>query len=163
MSIISRRMRWLELLFPPGQAAPPNPSEVSDDIVLVHQVLTGTERLTQFQEFNVTGGAGSNTATGPAVPADKWWYVFAAGVFHNDPLPVEMALHMRSDITALEVCVIAAERAVPTFARLGAPRPIILPPRCNLFGRTIGIAGAQQVTVRGIFIEMDLGEPAPSG
>lgn len=161
MPLIARRMRWLQLLFPPAEAAPPNPGSLSDDISLVHEVLPGTERLAEYQEVNVSGAAGVNLVVAPTVPDDKYWWVFAASMFHNDTVTTREAEIQL--LGAASVTVAQAGRALPANIQLPAPRPFIVPSRVAVRATVAAIGGAFVVTLRMFYMELDPGEMHPQG
>lgn len=158
MSTISRRFRWLELLFPPGQATPPNPSFLTDEIYLVHPILSGTERLNEHLTITATGSSGGTTVTAGTPPADKYWYVFACSCFHTDPVAHQLRIDL---LTSIGAALHASDRDVPQNANLAVPRPFIVPPRVSIRAVAAAMAGGTSLTLRLIHLELDFGEPPP--
>lgn len=163
MALISKRLRWLQVLYPPAEAAPPNPGFLSDDIVLTHAVMNGTDRLPEFQEQFAQSGLGSVqiiSTVGPAI--DKYHWVFGASVRHNDPVARELFLGVRGLVRDAWLATsrgVAQSQNIP----LPSPRGFIIPPRCALIGQSDAIAAGQRVIIEWLFIELDLGEPHPAG
>lgn len=161
MPLISKRMRWLQVLYPPAEAAPPNPGFLSDDLVAVVQADPGTTRLQEFQESITLGGLGSTavTAVGPSI--DKYWFVFGASIVHDDPTNRPMFLGIRGLVRDAWIVNNLGTINQQTNVPLSAPRAFILPPRCAVRGESIGMGGAQRLTLEFLFLECDIGEPPP--
>ena len=159
MGLISRRFKFLENLFPPGGALPPQPAFFEESISPVHQVLNGTDRLGEYFNFSLVGGAGVTIISSGGAPDDKYWYVWACSAEHNDPIARDL------DIRVLNVAVtsigIAHGTAQPTSIMLTVPRAFILAPRNGIRVTCPLLAAAQVLRMDFQYLELDLGEPAP--
>lgn len=160
MALISKRMRWLQVLYPPAEAAPPNPGFLSDDLSLVVQADPGTTRLQEFQEAIFLAGLGSIAATAPGPAIDKYWFVFGASVLHDDPTPRELFIGIRG---LTRDAWLASTHAVPQTANIPftVPHAFILPPRCAIRAETDAIAAGSRLQLEFLYLECDIGEPAP--
>lgn len=160
MGEFQKLLPWLRVLFPPSKATGFNPFEVSEDVSLTHLVFNGSDRLQEFFTFAGSAAAGVATITAGAAPADKFWFVFAASCFHNDPIARDMWLSLVPvGLNPSELAV--STRAVPTNVPLATPRPFIVPPRTQVRGSVVAIAAAQIISLRFQYLELDLGEPPP--
>lgn len=158
MGVIARRFRWLEILFPPAQADPPNPSVVSADISLVHQVLSGTERFDEAAIATFTSPAGVAFIDSVPVPAGKYHYVFACSAFHNDPVAREVGIFIN---LVNDFAIASSGRAVPINRPITVPRAFTMPPRSKLRANVDAIAAGQSVSLRVLSLELAIGEPVP--
>ena len=158
MALVSRRLRWLEVLFPPAEANPPNPNQVSNDIVFTHSVLTGTERMTEVQDLFYTAGAGAVAINSAQVPDNKYWYVMGASMTHNDATPREgyMAYQINGIVTSISHHAVINQNV---FVPVG--RSFILPARHYLRYQLMALAGGSVLQGHITFLEMDIGEPVP--
>ena len=159
MGLISRRFRFLQNLFPPGGALPPQPGFFEESISPVHQVLNGTDRLGEYFTFISTGSAGTATVTSGGAPNNKYWFVFSGGLSHNDPTARDA--NLKVNVGGVGDFVLGHVIALPTNLEFGLSRSIILPPRAALRANVPAIGGAQTVSLRFLYLELDLGEPAP--
>jgi len=160
MGLISRRFKFLENLFPPGGAFPPQPGFFEESVSPVHQILNGTDRLDQWFTFSGGGAAGNPAVNSGASPGDKYWFCFSCDTFHNDPIARDLWIEL-VPTGANGTAIAHSERAVPTSVHLSVGRAFIIPPRTALRGQAIAIAGGQVMTLRFQYLELDLGEPAP--
>ena len=160
MGLISRRFRFLQNLFPPGGALPPQPGFFEESISPVHQVLNGTDRLGQFFTFTGIGAPGAPTETSGQAPGDKYWFVFACEGFHNDPIAREVTISLLPSGGNTHA-IAQSGRAQPTNVALGVGRAFIIPPRTSVRAAVDAIAAGQVVNLRLLYLELDLGEPAP--
>jgi len=162
MGLISRRFRFLQKLFPPGGAAPPQPGFFEESISPVHQVLNGTDRLGEYFNFNATGVNGATEVISGAAPDDKYWFVFGADMFHDDPTDREATIFMDASLGGgSTVAVAQSGRALASNIRLALGRALILAPRTRFRFEVPAIGATEQVTGKFQYLELDLGEPAP--
>jgi len=155
-----RRFNWLTSLFPPAEAEPPQPGSVSGEIAFTHQVLNGTERLAEYIIFQANGALGATGVTGPAVPVGKYWFVIACSGEHNDPIARELSLFIRNP-AGVNLGLADGGRAVPTSRPVPVQRSFIMTPRVSIRIEVDAIAAGQVITIRFLYMELDLGEPAP--
>jgi len=156
-----RRFNWLQNIFPPGGAEPPQPGTVSDEIAFVHQVLTGTERLEQIQTVSVDGAAAAISVLSVAVPDTKYHYLLACALFHDDPLSRFLDLGIQHDGGNTISIASSGGGTFPNFRPVQAARSFILPPRAQVRGQANIMAAGQVLTLKLLFLELDLGEPTP--
>lgn len=157
MSLFARRLRWLQNLFPPGGPPPPNINFLEESISPVHQVLNGTERLTEYFETETLGSLAATSVAMGAAPTDKYWYVFACSLHHDDPVARSLNIRLGEAIST----GIAHGQAMLTNQPLEVSRAFIIPPRANIQGFADGMAAGQRLRARLFYLELDLGEPAP--
>lgn len=160
MGLISRRFRFLQNLFPPGGALPPQPGFFEESISPVHQVLNGTDRLAEWFAFNAFAAAGVLNLSSGAAPEDKYWYVFACQGSHDDPVARNVWVNLVDDAGNVHTLA-AGPRAQPTDVPVAVPRSFIIPPRCHMRLLVDALAGANFIHLSFLYLELDLGEPAP--
>jgi len=158
MSIISRRLRWLQILFPPAEANPVNPSTVSEDIVLVHQVLSGSEKMDEADAQFVNGAAGVLVVNSTVVPAGKFWYVFATSMNHND---ATARISMISIQRGGTIIGLALQTGLQLNNKLPVVRAFILPAGWSIRWETTALGGAQIIQGSWAFLELDIGDTTP--
>ena len=161
MGLISRRFKFLENLFPPGGALPPQPGFFEESVSPVHQILNGTDRLGEWIQFSASSAAGVSVIIAGAPDDNKYFFLFACGCSHNDPVAREMNIFMRNQSGIGAQAIATTSRAVPTNARISVPRAFIVPPRIQVSAEVDAIAAGQQIKLDFIYMELDLGEPAP--
>ena len=158
MGLISRRFRWLQLLFPPAEAKPINPSFVSDDVVLVHQLLSGTEEVNRLDFQFANGAAGVTLVNSPQVPEGKFWYVPYASFSHDDTTA-------RTGIFSVQSSGIfpgfAIDSSMAQNIPLVAPRPLLLRSGTSLRAQLITLLGTKRIQLSWAFLELDVGAPMP--
>lgn len=160
MGLIARRFGWLNFIFPPAAPNPINPSFVDDGIALVHQVLSGTERLDEIVTVATTGAAGIRIVSSPAVPAKKFRYVFACHMTHNDG-------SLRNSIISINSFPVVAPVAISALAQVPqndvfpALRPFLVGPGQSIRYETTLIGGANVIVGHEMFVEYEIGEPFP--
>lgn len=157
MAKFAKLFPWLREMFPPSQGVGFQPTEVSEDVSLVQQVLTGTEGLGTALAQTIIGGAGVVSAVTPAVGSGFFWYVLAAGAFHDDPVARDMWI----SIGGTSVWVLGeGGRAMPTNVPVFAPRAFIVPSHQHVRAEVAAIAGGQKVRLRILYLQIPLGQPA---
>lgn len=158
MAKFSELFPWLRISFPPAEARGFQPSEVSEDVSLVHQVYQGTHILDRALSHNVNGTLGATSVLTPVVPVGKFWYVVACSALHNDAV----ARQLQISIIGTTAWGIASEPAVfLTNQALTVPRAFIVPTHQGLRADVFpAITGGTRVTIRALFFEIDLGLPA---
>jgi len=161
MPRISRRMAWLNKLFPPAQPDPLNPGFISDDIVLVHPVLGGSERFGEIQLTQNTGAAGVTFLNSADVPEGKWWWVLDCSVHHNDPVARDSQIQVQTGSTPLSA--VASFVALPTALNLAVPRSFVVGEGSHVRFECLALAAAQQMTSHFHHLELDIGEPISPG
>jgi len=157
----SRRFIWLKNLFPPATAINIQPGEFGEDVSPVHQVLNGTDRLGQFFEFTGNGAAAATVMDSGAAPANKYWFVFACSLDHNDPVARELRVSLRTTGAGTHGLASSGATANPTNQPITVPRAFIIPPRVAIRGESDAMAAGQFLRMRFLYLELDLGEPAP--
>ncbi len=162
MGVIARRFRWLEKLFPPAQADPPNPSFLSGDIVLVHLILQGSEDLARIQQTRIQGAVGVKKIVAPdTVPADRYWWVFAASMLHTDPTARGMMIY-HGYPGPINVGVLGVGAAVDQ-VQFAVPRAFLIGPGGALTFETPLLDAGAFIRGEWTHIEMEFGHPGPPG
>jgi len=157
-----RRFNFLQNIFPPGGAEPPQPGTVSDEIAFVHQVLTGTERLEEIQAISQDGAAGGVSLLAPKVPDTKYHFVLASSLTHDDSTARTLQIGIQHDGgNTAAIAGTTGGQTVSSAKPVFAFRSFILPPRAQVRGQASGMGGANFMTLKLLFLELDLGEPAP--
>lgn len=157
MAKFSQLFPWLRTAFPPAEARGFQPSEVSEDVSLVHDVFQGTDFLDKALSVNVVGTAGSKNVDAPSVADGFYWYVIACGIFHDDPVARESLVVINGPSTWP---LVSAGRALPTNIFLPVPRAFILPTHENLRGNVPALAAGQKITIRALYFRISLGRTA---
>lgn len=162
MAKFSELLPWLRTLFPPAEARGFQPSEVSEDISLVHQVHQGTEILDNALVLNLSSAAGVTFIDGPTVPDQFYHYVIAAGGFHNDGATArELFLQISRSAPAANFPIATArEITFPSTQYIASPRSFIVPSDYFLRLSVPAIAVGSLVTLRAIYFEIPVGLPA---
>jgi hypothetical protein len=156
---IAKNFPELQKLFPPAGGRVPTVSEIAEELTPVHQVLNGTSRLDQFFEFSGSGAVGVLLHTSGGAPEDKYWFCFACSGIHNDAVARCLTIELIGD--AFGHTLSAAARAQPQNVPLAVPRSFIIPPRCAVRLSTPALGAGNVITLRFLYLELDLGEPAP--
>lgn len=88
MTGFSRIFRTLVDSFPSSGAGPSAaPSQISDEVSLVHEISHSIARLDERRIVQTVGAVGSNVVNlndGNPVPQGRYHYVFSASAFHDD-------------------------------------------------------------------------------
>lgn len=161
MGIISRRFRWLQQLFPPAEARPINPSVVSDDIALTHEVLPGTELLSEIIFNFVNGAAGVLVVNTTVVPEGKFWYVPYAHIEHDDPTFRRGEIDVQKSGVFVSITTILETERIRTNSPYAVLRPFIMPATTSIRGELDGLLGTARLQLVWAYLELDIGAPIP--
>jgi len=153
---------WLRRIFPPADAAGQlNPSEISEDVTLVHLIYTGTELLAQgvLEHANVFGTLGANSAV--LIPRDaiNTIVVFYATVTHNDPTAQFTFFELQVQNFPLQLPVTNPVSVAQNREHV-IGRVIIVPQNSELILRAESIGGAALLSGQAYFARMAPGRPA---
>lgn len=154
--------RRLQTIFIPAEPKPVMPSEVSDEIVLIHPAVPPMVALKEGKFFHaaVTGAAGVATVDGPQVPTDRYWWVQTCDVRHDDGTARLISLEMVD--TVPNIVVIFSEQ---TTRASNAPAPMarafLLPNDTFLRGRLNAITAGNFVSIRFFYLEFLHAEMSP--
>jgi len=151
---------WLRDLFPPSEARGFQPSEISEDVSLVHQVHQGTDFLDVALTVNVSSAAGVAQVFSPVVDDGFYHYVIACGMNHDDPTSRRASVGI-DGTTIWPLVDTEGVQVIPSFHFLSVPRAFILPTHQRLQARVNTIAAGQVVTLRALYFKIPLGSPAP--
>lgn len=131
------------------------PSEVSDEIVLIHPALPPMVGFKESNFFfsNTIGAASASQVFGPLVPTDRYWWVQLADVRHNDANPLALSIRMQ-DTLGNQAAIFneSVTRGADDVAALN--RPFLLPNDTRLVGVANGIAATFVVTLRFFYLEL---------
>lgn len=159
MGLIARRFKFLQNIFPPGGALPPQPGFFEESISPVHQVLNGTDRLGEYFNFSLQGAAGVTSVVSGGASNDKYWFVWACHAEHDDPIARDIEIQILN--IGVNFFGIANGTAIPTGIGLAVPRAFVLAPRNGVQATVPLLAAAQKITLNFQYLELDLGEPPP--
>lgn len=154
--------RRLQTIFSPAEPKPVMPSEVSDEIVLVHPAIppmVGFKEGTFFFE-DIVGVLGVNEVLGPLVPTDRYWWIQYLDYRHDDPTTRILRLLMR-DTAGNELSVQTSNSVIAT-ERQTLTRPLILPNDTRLVAQSSAIAAGQRLQLRFFRYELLHAEVNPS-
>jgi len=158
MAKFAQLFPWLRDLFPPSEARGFQPSEVSEDVSLVHQVHQGTDLLDKALSHNLTSVAGTAFIETPEVDTGFFWYVLACGVKTNDATARLLTISLAGTTT----WPLASTRTAYANNQAHAvPRAFIVPPFQKIRGEANAIGGGQSVILRVLYFKIALGLPAP--
>ncbi len=133
-----------------------HPTDLSPEIIPTHRIHA-FRLLRAAQISNLVGAAGATQVLSAIVPVDRYWYVFGAGISHNDPIARDTWIELQlGDSVSLQTIL-----ALPTNTRFGIRGSVIVPPRWRLAGRVVAIAAANVVTLTFGFLELNLQDSAP--
>lgn len=159
MAIISRRFRWLEILFPPAEANPPNPNVVSGDIVFTHDVLSGTESLDEANSQFVNGAAGVLVVNSSSPAAGRFFYVIACALNHDDTGNNRQAFISIQDGGTF--AGILTSFSLGPERQFAVGRAFILPAGMTVRWQIEAISGTKRLQGSMIFLDLPLGAPTP--
>lgn len=160
MAKFSQLFPWLRDLYPPAEARGFQPSEVSEDVSLVHEVYRGTDFVTPPQSIAVSGGAGATFIDQPTVDEGFYHYVIACSAFHNDTVTDrDISIQLRTPVP-VNIGIASSPRPTPANVFVVVPRSFILPTFQALRASVPAIGGAFTVTLRTFFFRIRLGSPA---
>jgi len=148
---------WLRDLFPPSQGVGFQPTEVSEDVSLIHAVYQGTERLGAALSQSITGGGAVTSVQTPAVGSGFYWYVLACGCWHDDTTARNMWLSMQGTSSW---ALAEAGRAMPINVQLPSPRAFIVPSHQTVQAEVDGLAAGKILRLRVLYFNIPLGQPA---
>ena len=154
--------RRLQTIFLPAEPRPVMPTEISDEIVLVHPAVPPMVGLKEGKFFfSATQGAvGVTEVVGPLVPTDRYWWVQLCDFFHDDPVDRSIVLQMR-DTVPNTVAIVADPALKSAFQLSTLPRPFLLP-NDTQFVASAAVAAAQRISLRFFFLEFFHAEINPS-
>ena len=158
MGLISRRFRFLQNLFPPGGALPPQPGFIEESISPVHQVLSGTERLDEEIANFVNGAAGVLVVNSTVVPVEKFWYVFSTSMSHDDPTARSGTISIQK--SGVSPAIVDLPDLL-TNKRYPAPGPFVLPPGMSIRWELTALAGTKSIQGQWVYLELDIGDSTP--
>jgi len=159
MAKFSQLLPWLRQLFPAASQPGLQPSEVSEDVSLVHEVYQGTDFLTEVIEEAVTSAAGVAFIVTRDVPAGFYWYVLACHLFTDDPTGRFGGIF----ISGATDHGIAGEPtgAISAGEILSVPRSFIVPPNHRISASLNAITAGDTVSLHALLYEIRLGLPPP--
>lgn len=161
MAKFSSLFPWLRTLYPPAEARGFQPSEISEDVSLVHQVHQGTDFLDKALNLNAIGTLGAVNADGPDVESGFYWYVIACGAFHDDTTDRELEVTIRGAAATWPLA--SGTRIMPADVFVVVPRAFILPTFQRLRGAVPSITAGKRVVLRALYFKIALGlPPVPS-
>jgi len=147
---------WLRTLYPPAEARGFQPSEISEDVSLVHEVHVGTDFLGTALSQALSATAPILFIESDVVPVGFFRYVIAFSGLHNDPTARDITLSISG------TSIWAAESALSWTrnVHLATPRAFIVPTHQRLRVEVNALATAQTVSLRMLYFDIALGLPA---
>lgn len=139
------------------------PSEISDEIVLVHPAVPPMSGLLEGRFFyqTVTGVNGVTRVQSALVPSDRYWWVQLAAVTNNDGV-ARTSWFALEDTVPNEAAIHAATGNIGTNVPFTFGRPFILPNDTRLLGRCNAIAAGSRLLLEFFYYELLHAEVNPS-
>lgn len=146
--------RRLQTIFFPAEPRPVMPTEVSDEIVLVHPAAPPMVGFKENQFFfqEVLGTLGVANAQSTLVPTDRYWWVQMLEIFHSDAASRTLRIAFRDSLSN-EASIVQGSAAVGAGVRLVFERPFLLPNDTRFIGLADGMAAGARLTLRFFFLE----------
>lgn len=137
------------------------PMSSSGELQFVHPFTTlSLLRRVQFEtQVSAAGVANINSST---TPANRYRYILAADMFHNDATSRESAISLFHPINLTQASIVQSGRALPTSTSLAILRPFLLPQNHVLRADVAAIAVGNTVTLRFYFVELKHAETPPN-
>ncbi len=147
--------RGLQTIFFPAEPKPVMPSDVSDEVVLVHPALPPMVAFKESRFFHsqTLGVVGATEVVGPLVPTDRYWWIQFAHVFHNDGATARVLGLAIRDTVPNEVRILQETTTRVDNQPLSIARPLNLPNDTRLVGVVNAIDGAKRLTLEFFFLE----------
>jgi len=154
------RQRQLNTIYTPAEPRRLMPSQISEEIVLVHPAQPFPSSLPDIKENLVTGAADVTTIFGSTPQADRYFWVHAAAVLHTDPTNRDMNLALENIISGITF------RLVVTFQQPGnrpvlLARSIIVPPGYRIHGFVGALSPGENLDLRVLFLDLGQAELPP--
>jgi len=155
--------RRLQTIFFPAEPKPVMPSEVSDEIVLIHPAVPPMVGFKESQFFfqEALGVVGAIEVEGPLVPTDRYWWIQFCELQHNDGA-TQHNLRLAVRDTVPNTVVVFNTEGTRDVIPVGVDRPIILPNDTRLVAQVPAIAAGSRVRIRFYFYELLHAEVNPS-
>lgn len=158
MSGFARIFRGLVDSFPSSGAGPTSaPSQLSDEVSLVHEISNAFSRIDERRIINVVSVAPATVLDFPPAPINRYQYVFGASGFHNEGVgasrPIEFYI---LDTVAFAIAIQLTTSRPNTFLAnqiFSLSRPVIVPPRALLRIFVDGLAGGGVISGSMMWIE----------
>lgn len=146
--------RRLQTIFFPAEPRPVMPTEISDEIVLIHPAAPPMVGFKENQFFfqEVLGTLGVANAQSSLVPTERYWWVQMLEIFHSDATDRGLRIAMR-DSLGNETTIVQSQGALASGVRLVLERPFLLPNDTRFIGLADGMAAGARLTLRFFFLE----------
>lgn len=156
------RQRQLTTIYVPQEARPLMPTELSDEIVLVHPAQPFPASFHQLQRMNLISAVGVEEVLGPEPGPDRYFWVHAFDTQHNDTVATHnLELRLRFVDTG-EFVRLEQVSDVPTLIPIFGRRSILVPPGMQLTGiSTEVIAAGAQMRLRAYYLDLAQAELPP--
>ena len=134
--------------------------------------LFASSRIGEFQTENIAGVLGSIEVFGPRVATDKYRLYWSVDVFHDDPASDHQFLFARivpDPVLGFPINVFAQTQSLNAFYtgitanEHSAVQNVLIPPDGRIevvVDQPASMGAGARITMRNMFIELDIGEPA---
>lgn len=154
------RQRQLTTLYLPQEPRRVMPSELADEIVLVHPAQPFASSFNEIRLESTIGATGAVIAVGLLPGTDRYFWVHSFSATHDDTTAREMQVGIRQDSTGDEAAVVW-RNGVGAAQPLPSPRSLLIPQGYRLYARTNAIGAGSAITLRAIYLDLLEGEIAP--
>lgn len=155
--------RRLQTIFIPAEPRPVMPTEVSDEIVLIHPAIPPMVGFKEGQIFfeTVLGAAGADEVVTSLTPTDRYRWVQFLHVAHTDTTDRFVRIAIR-DTGPNDVIIEQSQVVLSASTPLVLSRPIIVPNDMQLVATVAGILAPFVVRVSFFFYQLLHAEVNPT-
>lgn len=154
------RQRQLQTIYTPQEPRRVMPSDLAEEIVLVHPAQPFASSFNEIRSDAITGTAGATSVVGTNPGTDRYFWIHAFSGEHDDPVDRDMTLELEQATPSRNVAI-AFFPAVPAGQQRPSPRSFYVPFGWRLRVRVNAIAAGQVVLLRSMFVDFLEGEVAP--
>lgn len=154
------RERGLRTIYLPQTPGRVMPSEISDEIVLVHPAQPWSSKLDEQKTETLQATGVVSTVEGSIPAEDHYFWVHAAHISHNDPVNRRLQFLIREPTTSVQVILHSVEDVAANLTT-EMLRSFLIPAGWRLIGTAAGLAAGQVLTLRYTILDFLVGEIAP--
>jgi len=133
------------------------PASFLDQIVFTFPLFGSSRWGEMTVNIATTGAAGVTNVDTSLVPNGSVGYFLGFSMSHNDPVSRAAQILIVDNATGAGV-VLEHAQGITTTEFIALKRPVLVPPNCLMRAAVPLLAAAQTITIRGIAINLPLGE-----
>jgi len=159
-------LKQIRQVFPASDSSVNNPADVSDDVQFVADYLPPNLRLDRMSHESVLGDPNVLVVDLSVVPAERYWYVETAHVFHNGTGSQLLSIFIRNDNLGVAGLIsstrfVADGSGVDLNVLFPAHRAFLVPSGWRVRGAVSGLAAGARLDVSASFLELPVMEKSP--